>query len=173
LTVLKIFSTLTSEGDFMKQTILILLISFLFTSYSYAFQGKVIRISDGDTITVLHDGEKEKIRLYGIDTPEMKQSFGKEAKAFTESMVTGKTVNVESVTTDRYGCTIGIVYVDENSLSEEIVKSGYAWVYDRYCKKDMCDKWRLLEKAARQSKTGLWSQNNPVAPWEYRKKGNK
>jgi micrococcal nuclease len=153
----------------MKNTILILLISFLFTSYTHAFQGKVIRISDGDTITVLHDGNKEKIRLYGIDTPEMKQSFGKEAKAFTESMVTGKTVNVESVTTDRYGRTIGIVHVDGNSLSEEIVKSGYAWVYDRYCKKDMCDKWKQLEEVARQSKAGLWLQDDPVAPWKYRR----
>ena len=87
MTMLKIFPALTRERDFMKHTILIFLISFLFSSYSYAFEGKVILIADGDTITVLHDGEKEKIRLYGIDTPEMKQSFGKEAKAFTEGMV--------------------------------------------------------------------------------------
>jgi micrococcal nuclease len=157
----------------MKNTILILLISFLFTSCSTALQDKLIHVSDGDTITVLHDGKKEKIRLYGIDTPEMKQSFGKEAKAYTASMVTGKNVNVESVTTDRYGRTIGIIHVDGNSLSEEIVKSGYAWVYDRYCKKDMCDKWKLFEKEARQSKIGLWVQNEPVAPWEYRRKGKK
>jgi micrococcal nuclease len=153
----------------MKRTILTLLISFLLTSYTHAFQGKVIRISDGDTITVLHDENKEKIRLYGIDTPEMKQSFGKEAKDYTASIVTGKNVEIEAVTTDRYGRTVGIVNVNGNSLSEEIMKSGYAWVYDRYCKKDMCDKWRLLEKAARQSKIGLWSQDDPVAPWVYRR----
>ena len=153
----------------MKHTILILLILFLFTSCSTASKSKVIHISDGDTITVMNDGKKEKIRLYGIDTPVMKQSFGKEAKAFTESMVSGKTVNVEAITTDRYGRTVGIVHVDGNSLSEEIVKSGYAWVYDRYCKKDICNKWQQLEEAARQSKTGLWSQDDPVEPWVYRK----
>ena len=157
----------------MKNTILILLISFLFTSCSTASKSKVIHISDGDTITVMNDGKKEKIRLYGIDTPEMKQSFGIEAKAFTESMVSGKTVNVESVTTDRYGRTIGIVYVGSNSLSEELVKSGYAWVYDRYCKKDMCNKWKQLEEAARQSKSGLWSQDEPVEPRVYRRKEKK
>ena len=70
----------------MKNTILILLISFLLTSYSYAFEGIVILITDGDTITVVHDGKPEKIRLYGIDTPESKQAFGTGAKNFTYSM---------------------------------------------------------------------------------------
>ena len=64
----------------MKHTILILLILFLFTSYSYAFEGIVILISDGDTITVVNNGKPEKIRLYGIDTPESKQAFGNEAR---------------------------------------------------------------------------------------------
>jgi len=154
----------------MKHIIFTILISFLFTSYSYAFQGKAIHISDGDTITVLHDAKKEKIRLYGIDTPEMKQAFGKKAKKFTESMVSGKTVNVETITKDRYGRTVGIVLINEKCLNSDLVSAGYAWVYDRYCKKDMCDKWRLFEKEARRLKSGLWSQENPVAPWKFRKR---
>ena len=63
LTIMKIFPNLKLGRAAMKHTILILLISFLFISYSYAFQGKVIRVSDGDTISVMHDGKKEKIRL--------------------------------------------------------------------------------------------------------------
>ena len=157
----------------MKNTILIFLLSFLFTSYSHAFEGIVILIADGDTITVVHNGKPEKIRLYGIDTPENKQVFGTQAKNFTYAMVYRKSVNVEPVTTDRYGRTVGIVHVDGNSLSEELVKSGFAWVYDRYCKKDMCDKWKQLEETARQSKAGLWSQDKPVAPWTYRRKEKK
>jgi micrococcal nuclease len=113
LTILKIFPTLTKEGDFMKQTILIFLITFLFTSYSYAFEGPVILVSDGDTITVVHNGKPEKIRLYGIDTPESNQAFGTGAKNFTYAMVYRKSVNVEPVTTDRYGRTVGIVNVDK------------------------------------------------------------
>ena len=70
----------------MKQTILILLISVLFTSCSTALKSKVIHISDGDTITVLHAGKKEKIRLYGIGTPESKQAFGSVAGNFSYSM---------------------------------------------------------------------------------------
>ena len=157
----------------MKRTIFILIISFLFTSYSYAFKGEVIHISDGDTITVMHDGKKEKIRLYGIDTPEMKQSFGKKAKAFTERMVAGKTVNVDPLTKDCYGRTVGIVNVNEKCLNANLIKGGYAWVYDRYCDKDICDEWKQMEESARKLKAGLWSQEEVVAPWEYRKKERK
>jgi micrococcal nuclease len=157
----------------MKQTILIFIILFLFTSHSYAFEGKVILIADGDTITVVHDGKPEKIRLYGIDTPESKQAFGTGAKNFTYAMVYRKSVNVEPVATDRYGRTVGIVNVNEKCLNSELISNGYVWVYDRYCKKDVCGEWRQLEVKARQSKTGLWSQADPIAPWEYRRKGKK
>ena len=157
----------------MKQTILIFLISFLLTSYSYAFEGIVILISDGNTITVVNNGKPEKIRLYGIDTPESTQAFGTGAKNFTYAMVYRKSVNVEPVTTDRYGRTVGIVNVNGKCLNSELIRNGLAWVYDKYCKKDMCDKWKQLEESARQSKTGLWSQDDPVEPWKYRRKGKK
>jgi micrococcal nuclease len=140
----------------MKNTILIFLITFLFTSYSYAFEGTVILIADGDTITVVHDGKPEKIRLYGIDTPESKQAFGNQVKNFTYAMVYRKSVNVEPVTTDRYGRTVGIVNVDKKCLNSELISKGFDWVYDRYCKKAMCVKWQQLEEEARQSKSGLW-----------------
>jgi micrococcal nuclease len=157
----------------MKHTILIFLITFLFTSYSYAFKGTVLLIADGDTITVVHNGKPEKIRLYGIDTPESKQVFGTGAKNFTYAMVYRKSVNVEPVTTDRYGRTVGIVNVDKKCLNSELIRNGLAWVYDKYWKKDMCDKWQQLEETARQSKTGLWSQDEPVEPWTYRRKKKK
>ncbi len=153
----------------MRNAILTILITFLFTSYSYAFEAIVILIADGDTITVVHDGKPEKIRLYGIDTPESKQAFGDKAKNLTYDMVYHKSVNVEPVATDRYGRTVGIVNVNERCLNSELISKGFAWVYNRYCKKDICYKWKQLEKSARQSKIGLWSQDNPVAPWIYRK----
>jgi micrococcal nuclease len=106
----------------------------------------------------------ETIRLYGIDTPESKQAFGNEAKNFTYAMVYRKSVNVEPVATDRYGRTVGIVNVDKKCLNSELIRNGLAWVYDRYCKKDMCDKWQQLEETARQSKKGLWLQDDPVEP---------
>ena len=63
--------------------------------------------------------------------------------------------------------------MNKKFLNYELISKGFAWVYNRYCKKDMCDKWQQLEEAARQSKTGLWSQKEPIAPWVYRRKGKK
>jgi len=132
------------------------------------WSGKVVEISDGDTITVLHDGKSERIRLYGIDTPEKRQAFGKKAKQFTSSMVYGKTVEVETKDTDRYGRTVALVYVNGESLNEALVKDGYAWVYRRYCKEFFCKDWLSLESAARDGKVGLWSEPNHVPPWDFR-----
>ena len=137
-------------------------------SLSLAWQGKVVGISDGDTITVLHNNRGEKVRLYGIDTPEKRQDFGNKAKQFTSNMVFGKYVEVESVTKDRYGRTVGLVYINGQCLNEELVRAGFAWVYIKYCKKAICTDWRRLEAAAKANKNGLWSHTNPMPPWEYR-----
>jgi len=132
------------------------------------WSGKVVGVADGDTITVLHNGKGEKIRLYGIDTPERRQAFGKRAKQFTSSMVYGKTVGVETKDIDRYGRTVGLVYVNGESLNEALVKNGYAWIYLHYCKEDFCKDWLALEGAARDRKVGLWSEPTPVPPWDFR-----
>jgi len=134
------------------------------------WSGKVIGISDGDTITALHNGKGERIRLYGIDTPEKGQAFGKKAKQFTSSMVYGKTVDIEAKDIDRYGRTVGMVYVNGESLNEALVNNGYAWVYRKYCKEVFCNDWISLESAARYGKIGLWSAPNPIPPWDFRHK---
>ena len=94
-----------------------------------SYQAKVVGISDGDTITVLHDRTQTKIRLYGIDTPEKRQAFGNKAKQFTADMVFGKTVKVVPMDIDRYGRKVGMVYPASGteSLNEAIVKAAYAW----------------------------------------------
>ncbi|MBW2492972.1 MAG: thermonuclease family protein [Deltaproteobacteria bacterium] len=132
------------------------------------WHGIVVGVSDGDTITVLHEGKGEKIRLYGIDAPEKGQAFSKKAKQFTSSMVYGKTVKVETKDTDQYGCTVAIVYVDGQSLNEALVKNGFAWVYRKYCKEEFCEDWLNLEIVARYGKIGLWSEPNPIPPWDFR-----
>ena len=63
--------------------------------------------------------------------------------------------------------------MDEKCLNSKPISKGFAWVYDRYCKKDICDKWKQLEEVASQSKTGLWSQDEPIEPCAYRRKGVK
>lgn len=132
------------------------------------WHGMVVGTSDGDNITVLHKGKGEKISLYGIDTPEKGQAFSKKAKKFTSDMVYGKTVEVETKDTDRYGCTVALIYVDGQSLNEALIKNGLAWVYRKYCKEVFCEDWLDLEIVARYGKIGLWSEPNSIPPWDFR-----
>lgn len=131
--------------------------------------GKVVGISDGDTIKILNDKSLIKIRLYGIDTPEKKQSFGQSAKREIKNLLSS-TVTVEEKDVDRWGRTVGIVYsAAGTNINREMVKAGYAWVYRKYCRETFCHDWLNLEETARKKKLGLWSQK-AVPPWEYRKK---
>lgn len=129
------------------------------------FTGKVIKVVDGDTLKVLH-GETETVRLEGIDAPETSQPFGKQAKQFASTMVLGKEVTVKATGKDRYGRTLGVVFLrDGKNLNQELVRAGFAWVYRQYSH----DKELLhLEAEARKAKRGLWRDPHPIAPWEYR-----
>jgi micrococcal nuclease len=134
--------------------------------------GKVIGVTGGDTITVLHDGQPEKIRLYGIDCPEKGQDFGTKAKRATSALTFGKVAEVKPVDVDRYGRTVAFVTVGNTLVNEELIRQGLAWVYNRYCKRPVCEEWRQLEAEAWAARRGLWSMPKPVAPWEFRR-GNR
>ncbi|VEH19260.1 Thermonuclease precursor [Chryseobacterium nakagawai] len=130
--------------------------------------GKVIKISDGDTITVLLKGNtQKKLRLAEVDCPENGQAFGKNAKQFTSAQVFGKTVTFKETSTDRYGRSIAKIYYDNDKyLSKEVIKAGMGWWYFSYSKDDSLGK---LQEKAQQKKIGLWQDVHAVAPWEYRK----
>jgi len=139
-------------------------------SFSLTIHGKVVSVADGDTITILDEGKQQtKIRLYGIDTPEKAQAFGKKAKKFTASLTAGKQAKVEVYDTDRYGRSVGVVFVNGTNVNEEIIKNGYAWQYQKYCKASFCDDWLKLEEHARSFAFGLWADSNPQPPWDWRK----
>jgi micrococcal nuclease len=132
------------------------------------FSGRVVGVTDGDTIKVLHNGRAEKIRLYGIDAPEKGQPFGNKAKQFTSSMVFGKTVTVQTHGRDKYGRTLGDVVLPEGgTLNRELVKAGLAWWYRKYAPHD--ETLRGLEDEARAARRGLWADPEPVPPWAWRK----
>ncbi len=141
---------------------------FLFASPALAedFTGKVVGVTDGDTIRVLWDKEEIKIRLEGIDCPESHQAFGTKAKQATSELAFGKTVTVQAKGKDRYGRTLGeIILPDGTNLNRELVRSGFAWWYKRYSKDESLGR---LEAEARAAKLGLWADPNPVPPWEWR-----
>ncbi len=130
------------------------------------FTGRVVGVADGDTITVLHNGKGERIRLHGIDCPEKRQAFGKRARQFTSNLVFAKTVTVQGVDRDRYGRTVGVVLLpDGRSLNHELVRAGLAWMYRRYTNdQNLSD----LEEEARVARRGLWADPHAVPPWEWR-----
>ena len=142
-----------------------LLALILCTTAAFAWNGKVVSVTDGDTIKVLHDGEQVKVRLYGIDTPEKKQAYGQTAKKITASLVAEKTVNVSVLDTDRYGRSVALVTVDGTNVNRKLIETGYAWVYERYCKQAFCPEWKNVENKARSAKIGLWQAPDPVPPW--------
>jgi endonuclease YncB( thermonuclease family) len=132
------------------------------------FAGKVIGVSDGDTMTVLRDQTQVRIRLYGIDCPETGQDFGFRAKQFTADLAFGKVVKVVPRDRDRYGRIVAdVVLPDGRMLNDELVKAGLAWWYRQHAQN--IGTLRQLEAGAREAKRGLWSQPNPVPPWEWRR----
>lgn len=130
------------------------------------FTGKVVSVADGDTITVLVDHTQIKVRLIEIDAPEKKQAFGNRSKQVLASMVFGKVVQVEEHGKDRYKRTLGRVVVEGLDANTEMVRLGYAWVYRKYSKNPVL---LQIEQEAREARRGLWGENEPVPPWEWRK----
>lgn len=125
---------------------------------------RVISVTDGDTIRCLDSSQQQyRIRFAGIDAPESKQAFGKQAKQTLSSMIYQKNVKIDVSSTDRYGRSIGTVYLSTEDINRKMVASGYAWAYRQYSTKYVAD-----ETMARSKKLGLWRDKNPVAPWQFR-----
>ncbi|HEY3196558.1 MAG TPA: thermonuclease family protein [Nitrospirales bacterium] len=131
------------------------------------FSGRVVGITEGDTITVLHDHSPIKVRLRGIDCPERGQPFGKAAKQAATAMAMGKVVTVNVRGRDKYGRTMAeVVLPDGRTLNEELVIQGLAWQHRKYSDDP---RLALMEAEARGAKRGLWADPDPVPPWEWRK----
>lgn len=143
---------------------------FVFQAYAdSAYEGRVVGVSDGDTITVLVGGHKQiKVRLAEIDAPEKSQAFGQRTKQSLSDMVFGKTVRVEQRDVDRYGRVVGRVFIGGTDVNAEQVRQGMAWVYRQYLRDTAL---LTVEKEAREARRGLWSDPHPVPPWEYRHGG--
>lgn len=134
----------------------------------HVIYGKVVGITDGDTITVLDkDNVQYKIRLAEIDTPEKKQAYGTKAKQILSDKIFGKEIEIEWDTQDRYKRIIGFVFLDSRNINHEMVREGYAWHYKQYSKSKELDGIQLH---AQSQRLGLWQDKNPIPPWEFRSK---
>lgn len=134
--------------------------------------GRVVGVADGDTVTVLvNEHDQYRIRIMGIDAPEKKQPFGQKAKAKMSEMVFDKDVVVEWSKKDRYGRTVGLVVVDGQDAGLELLRAGLAWHYKQYQREQAADdreRYSAAEDAARAAHVGLWTDADPVPPWEWR-----
>ncbi len=125
-----------------------------------------IRVVDGDTIRAEAEGKEIKIRLVEIDAPEMSQPFGAQSKNFLNKLLYKKNVTLISQGEDRYGRILGKIYADGKSANMLMIKSGFAWVYDRYVEDSSLYEH---QDQARAKNLGLWQAKDPVAPWVWRK----
>ncbi len=149
------------------------LIGLSLTASADTLTGKVVKITDGDTRYVLDaNNEQHKIRLAGIDAPERKQAYGLASRKHLASIVTGQQVTIEYQKRDRYGRIVGKVLLDGIDVCLEQVKAGFAWHYKKYQHEQSAEDQRLYSVAeanARDARLGLWRENNPIPPWEYRR----
>lgn len=133
----------------------------------FALEGRVVKVYDGDTITLLDkDMQQHRIRFYGIDAPEKSQSFGKRSQENLANMIAGKMVNVDVQAEDRYGRSVGIVYLDDVDINKRQVADGYAWAYMQYGG----EIYKNDELKAREKRLGMWIDPNIEMPSEYRKR---
>lgn len=128
-------------------------------------KGNIVRVIDGDTVTILHNKNEIKVRLEGIDSPETGQDYSNKSKQALSKMVFGKEVLLKKSGTDKYNRTLGIIFVDNINVNSKMIEDGWAWHYKRYSNDDELAE---LEVNAKRLKRGLWQDENPIAPWEYR-----
>ena len=155
----------------MKITAIIALCALALTCNAKTLQGKVVKVADGDTVTVLDAAKTQhRIRLNRIDAPEKKQAFGEASRKHLAGFIAGKDVRIEWEKKDQYGRILGIIYNGETDINLQMVKDGFAWHYKHF---DKTPSYAEAEKTAREKKLGLWSDPNPVEPYLFRKANKK
>lgn len=136
--------------------------------------GIVVRIADGDTISVLDElKHQHRVRLATIDAPERHQDFGNVARQQLASIVFNKRVVVEWTKRDRYGRIIGKVLFEGRDVGLDMIQAGLSWHYKAFeSEQDAADRlaYSLAESQARGKRVGLWRVSTPVPPWEFRRR---
>lgn len=174
----------------MYKTLLItLLLALLSISSAFAKEpirtvvGIVTKISDGDSVSIHDDlGTKLKIRLYGIDAPETEKSsrrtgqvskegqpYGEESYWALQGKLERQRIRVDILDIDKYKRMVGIIWLNDRNINREMVQEGHAWAYRKYLKTPYASEFIGLEEQARSERKGLWKDNNPTPPWEFRK----
>jgi endonuclease YncB( thermonuclease family) len=139
------------------------------TSKAQTYEGKVIKVTDGDSINIMYEGKTLRIRLAEIDAPERGQPFGKKSKEALADYVAGKEVQVVEIDIDRYERIVGQVYLGDLWVNGALVRGGYAYVYPKYATSKQLYEY---EAEAQESKAGIWKlpESERIKPWVWRKR---
>lgn len=135
------------------------------------FQGHVIHVTNGDTITVLNGKEHLRVRISGIDAPERRQSFAKESQEHLSKLVRRQIVTVNWYKKDPYGRRVGTVLVNGIDAGLEQIRAGLAWHYKCFEGEQTPEdraRYTKAESDARAKRIGLWQDTDPVPPWAWR-----
>ncbi|MBR7146055.1 MAG: thermonuclease family protein [Lentisphaeria bacterium] len=167
-----VFPLTPKETATVKKLILLSLLVLSISTFSAEITGKVIGVTDGDTVTVSDDMDQGKfrIRLDKIDAPEKKQAFGNKSKQYLSGLIFGKKVSVRFKAVDRYGRILGVIYLDGTEINLLMVQNGYAWHYSYF---DQTQSYIEAEKQAKSEKKGLWQDPNPINPYQFRQQNKK
>ena len=133
-----------------------------------------VRVADGDSLEVTYRGKRERVRLYGIDAPEMAQPYGQDCKEALEDMVRNSgPLLMEEMDRDHYGRIVGLVYPEsksrKKSLNLRMVKRGYAYAFTQHGGEEL--KVEQAERHAKRKKRGIWKDwwVPKVKPWDHRR----
>lgn len=130
------------------------------------FEGTVVRIIDGNTVEVLAENdERYQVMLHEVDCPELTQAFGQEAKTFTEEALLNEKVVVKIVAKDRWGNRLAVITHAETDIRTALLEKGLAWTAER----NPNEVFEKLRTEAQQRGRGLWSEQHPTPPWNYRR----
>lgn len=168
----------TKQRKLLATVLLFTVLFFTVSVYAQTVQkGKVVKVTDGDTVVIQPEdgGQFYKCRLYGIDAPETRhgrkagQPYGDEAAKELKRLILGQIVDVTTTGAKTYNREVCQITKDGTDINLEMVRLGYAWAYVQYLKRPHASKYMDVEREARVKKLGLWQDNNPTPPWEFRK----
>jgi len=130
--------------------------------------GRVVGVGDGDSLTVrLADRRRVRVRLAGIDAPERKQAFGAAAHRSLIALAMGKSAHIRVVGVDEYGRILARVRCGDVDLSLAQAERGMAWTLSGKARDRQI---AAAERQARRQRIGLWSAQDPLPPWVFRRK---
>ena len=141
-------------------------------THAATFTGRIVGIADGDTLTLLDATKTQhKIRLAGIDSPEKSQPFGQHCKKSLSDLAYDRLATVESSKLDRYGRIIGKVLVESQDVNLQQIRRGCGWHYKKYQNEQSPEdrlSYSSAEELARTNRKGLWADQEPIPPWDWR-----